>query len=169
MASIAALASLPLIMSAASTDDIRMPGSDRDSHGCIGSAGYIWSDATQKCVRPWEENPSATGSVRPPKALSGAEIDMQSLHMAISKLSETDRMELTKTIKTYLDSKGIKIPTKDETEAIKKENKVDRQEVKKENTATRETARTTTKSNHEAMKKRIDERRNNVMKGSISQ
>ncbi len=32
------------------------PGSDRDAHGCIPSAGYTWCDASQKCIRPWEEN-----------------------------------------------------------------------------------------------------------------
>lgn len=31
-------------------------GSDRDSHGCIGSAGYTWCEAKQKCIRIWEEN-----------------------------------------------------------------------------------------------------------------
>ncbi len=30
-------------------------GGDRDEHGCIGSAGYIWSEIDQQCVRPWEE------------------------------------------------------------------------------------------------------------------
>lgn len=30
------------------------PGSDRDAHGCIGSAGYRWCEATQQCERPWE-------------------------------------------------------------------------------------------------------------------
>ena len=29
-------------------------GGDRDAHGCIGSAGYSWCDATQRCERPWE-------------------------------------------------------------------------------------------------------------------
>nr|WP_224042866.1 hypothetical protein [Paraburkholderia unamae] len=29
-------------------------GSDRDAHGCIGSAGYAWCEATQRCERPWE-------------------------------------------------------------------------------------------------------------------
>jgi hypothetical protein len=33
-----------------------MPGSDRDAHGCIPSAGYSWCEASQKCYRPWEEN-----------------------------------------------------------------------------------------------------------------
>jgi len=33
-----------------------MPGSDKDSHGCIGSAGYAWCEVSQKCIKPWEEN-----------------------------------------------------------------------------------------------------------------
>lgn len=31
-----------------------MPGSDRDAHGCIGSAGYSWCARTAQCERPWE-------------------------------------------------------------------------------------------------------------------
>ena len=30
------------------------PGSDRDSHGCIPSAGYRWCGKTNQCERPWE-------------------------------------------------------------------------------------------------------------------
>jgi hypothetical protein len=30
-------------------------GSDRDSHGCIGSAGYQWCEEKGKCLRSWEE------------------------------------------------------------------------------------------------------------------
>lgn len=30
-------------------------GGDRDEHGCIGSAGYSWCPAKDKCLRPWEE------------------------------------------------------------------------------------------------------------------
>lgn len=30
-------------------------GGDRDEHGCIPSAGYIWCEKLQKCIRPWEE------------------------------------------------------------------------------------------------------------------
>jgi len=37
-------------------------GNDRDSHGCIGSAGYSWCDAKQKCIRPWEENCTESNS-----------------------------------------------------------------------------------------------------------
>ena len=30
-------------------------GNEKDIHGCIGSAGYSWCDAKQKCLRAWEE------------------------------------------------------------------------------------------------------------------
>ncbi len=30
-------------------------GADRDEHDCIGSAGYSWCEAKQKCLRVWEE------------------------------------------------------------------------------------------------------------------
>jgi hypothetical protein len=30
-------------------------GGDRDSHGCIGSAGYTWCEEKQICLRTWEE------------------------------------------------------------------------------------------------------------------
>ncbi|MEG1586338.1 MAG: hypothetical protein RR346_05640 [Bacteroidales bacterium] len=29
-------------------------GTDRDAKGCIGSAGYVWSDLRQECIRPFE-------------------------------------------------------------------------------------------------------------------
>lgn len=32
----------------------RPPGSDRDAHGCIPSAGYLWCAKTNSCERPWE-------------------------------------------------------------------------------------------------------------------
>lgn len=31
-----------------------MPGSDRDAHSCIPSAGYTWCAHTKQCERPWE-------------------------------------------------------------------------------------------------------------------
>lgn len=34
----------------------QLVGGDRDAHGCIGSAGYSWCEAKQKCLRIWEEN-----------------------------------------------------------------------------------------------------------------
>ncbi|MFA5411793.1 MAG: transglutaminase-like domain-containing protein [Candidatus Micrarchaeia archaeon] len=33
-----------------------MTGNDTDEHGCIGSAGYVWCEYSQQCIRPWEEN-----------------------------------------------------------------------------------------------------------------
>lgn len=31
------------------------PGADRDVHGCIPSAGYVWSDAQARCLRLFED------------------------------------------------------------------------------------------------------------------
>lgn len=43
------------IMSTKSSDQTKMmPGSDRDEHGCIGSAGYQWCARLKTCERPWE-------------------------------------------------------------------------------------------------------------------
>ena len=36
------------------TEEAGMPGSDRDEHGCIASAGYTWCERTRQCERPWE-------------------------------------------------------------------------------------------------------------------
>ncbi len=30
-------------------------GGDKDEHGCIGSAGYLWCEAKEACLQPWEE------------------------------------------------------------------------------------------------------------------
>ena len=39
-------------------------GSDKDEHGCIGSAGYSWCEASQKCLRIFEEFcPGAAASI----------------------------------------------------------------------------------------------------------
>lgn len=32
----------------------QITGGDRDEHDCIPSAGYVWSDLLQDCVRPFE-------------------------------------------------------------------------------------------------------------------
>lgn len=38
----------------AEVEETAMPGSDRDEHGCIGSAGYVWSEIKKDCIRPFE-------------------------------------------------------------------------------------------------------------------
>ena len=38
----------------ASAPPMSAPGSDRDEHGCIPSAGYAWCAKTAQCERPWE-------------------------------------------------------------------------------------------------------------------
>jgi hypothetical protein len=39
----------------ANNNDNQIVGGDRDEHGCIGSAGYSWCEAKEKCLRIWEE------------------------------------------------------------------------------------------------------------------
>ncbi len=34
--------------------------SQYDAHGCVPDGGYTWCEAKQKCIRPWEENCTAT-------------------------------------------------------------------------------------------------------------
>lgn len=47
-------------------------GGDTNEHGCIGSAGYTWCEAKQKCVREWEE-PCVEGSLSLDEARAVAE------------------------------------------------------------------------------------------------
>ena len=39
------------------------PGSDRDEHGCIPSAGYEWCESLQECIRPWETECPPSGQM----------------------------------------------------------------------------------------------------------
>lgn len=49
----------------AETSSSPVVGGDRDTHGCIGSAGYSWCGEAQKCLRIWEEpcNPEAAAAI----------------------------------------------------------------------------------------------------------
>ena len=40
-------------------DNTQLVGNDKDIHGCIGSTGYSWCEAKQKCIRVWEEDCNA--------------------------------------------------------------------------------------------------------------
>jgi putative hemolysin len=44
----------------------RLIGGDKDEHGCLIGAGYSWCEAKQKCIRPWEENCTATTQIANP-------------------------------------------------------------------------------------------------------
>ena len=44
-----------LLGACACAPEQQLVGADRDAHGCIGSAGYTWSEAQGSCVRLWEE------------------------------------------------------------------------------------------------------------------
>ncbi len=40
---------------------VGLVGNDKDSHGCIASAGYIWSELLQECIRPFEKGVKLLG------------------------------------------------------------------------------------------------------------
>lgn len=46
---------LCLLLSVGCASRTQIVGNDRDTHGCIGSAGYTWSDVRQSCIRIFEE------------------------------------------------------------------------------------------------------------------
>lgn len=37
------------------TETENILGGDVDDHGCIGSAGYVWSELKGECIRVWED------------------------------------------------------------------------------------------------------------------
>jgi hypothetical protein len=49
------LVAIILIISPGQKKEVPILGGDKDEHGCIGSAGYSWCEAKQKCLRIWEE------------------------------------------------------------------------------------------------------------------
>jgi hypothetical protein len=53
-----------LLLAACSTPEQHLVGADRDSHGCIGSAGAQWSPLANQCVQLFEQgvrlNPTAS-------------------------------------------------------------------------------------------------------------
>ena len=38
----------------ATSERTNIPGSNKDAHGCISSAGYSWCERTNQCERLWE-------------------------------------------------------------------------------------------------------------------
>lgn len=51
----------PVVTNSITPSDKQLVGNDRDEHGCIGSAGYVWCESKTKCLRTFEETcPSPT-------------------------------------------------------------------------------------------------------------
>ncbi len=48
------IASLFILVGCKSKKNVELVGNDRDSHGCIGSAGYRWSEVKKDCIRVFE-------------------------------------------------------------------------------------------------------------------
>lgn len=45
---------LCLAITACSATQPEPIGGDRDAHGCLPAAGYLWCERTQSCERAWE-------------------------------------------------------------------------------------------------------------------
>ncbi len=85
---------------------------------------------------------------------------MKGLHMAMGKLSDTDREEMIKMIRTFLESKGIIVPTKEEMKEKKEDVKTIRKEAKTEIKTMRQNSRDAIKAKREEMKAKIRDRKN---------
>lgn len=46
---------LLVALACASCSVTKTPGGDKDKHGCIGSAGYTWSEVQKDCIRLFEK------------------------------------------------------------------------------------------------------------------
>ena len=49
------LAIIILILVSACAKEEAILGGDKDEHGCIASAGYLWCESSQRCQRFWQE------------------------------------------------------------------------------------------------------------------
>jgi hypothetical protein len=77
----------PLNTTIPATTTAMMPGSDRDSHGCIGSAGYTWCDTKQTCLRTWEEPCTAESAPPPATPVTAATRALLPLPLAIAGIT----------------------------------------------------------------------------------
>lgn len=63
-------------------DPTTIVGSDRDEHGCIGSAGYSWCAVKEKCLREWEEPCDTTDAVE--KVQTDPVVEVSPVHMTLT-------------------------------------------------------------------------------------
>ena len=85
-------------------------GGDKDEYGCIGSAGYSWCEAKQKCLRVWEEPceeiPEVTGKFNFDSELVFCEFNgLMKKYTMFYRIRNT-----TKNIPTYQSKIWLKVP-----------------------------------------------------------
>lgn len=85
-------------------------GNDSDEHGCIGSAGYIWCEEKQKCIRPWEEvcNVKTEGVKIIPEVASQKAIEKLGNFELNIQLEEVEEDKSTKYIYAVYGLKDVK-------------------------------------------------------------
>ena len=67
---ITAILAIAMTCSCTVTKNEIATGADRDSHGCIASAGYTWSKVRQDCIRIFEDGISLNDAANPNATLS---------------------------------------------------------------------------------------------------
>jgi gas vesicle protein len=99
---------------------------------------------------------TASGMVRPPVG-TGAMIalELKALHEAGEKLTLEQRIELAKIIRTYMESKGIQVPTLPQTKEV-------RQEIKEVRKQTQEAIKQMREKTRDDIKNKREEFKNNI-------
>ncbi len=113
----------PYCMATSNDEDISV-WSDKDEHGCIGSAWYSWSQSSQQCVRVWENTGATSLEIAYDFGFNQGMTTMQSTQEyrandAITR-QEAAKMFVTLAEKTYWKSYGsfpevCNTPYKDES------------------------------------------------------
>jgi hypothetical protein len=132
-----ALASLVPVMMFASSDDISgLPTGKR----MFAASGMI--------------QPSGTGAM--------IAMELKTLHESAQKLTLEQRIELTKMIRSYIESKGITVPALPQVKAVRQEIKEIRKVAKEEIKVTREKAKTEIKTKRDEMKLKVQGKRGDI-------
>lgn len=70
-----------------------MPGSDRDSHGCIASAGYLWSEVRNDCIRLFETGIRLESPEEEESAFLVFSVDSSKVELFFSDDSDTEILD----------------------------------------------------------------------------
>lgn len=85
--SITLLGGIALSVSAQTITPPKPIGGDKDTHGCLISAGYSWNAAQKACTRPWEDAAklkaaSSTAKAKTPTSSTTARLQAEQRQMA---------------------------------------------------------------------------------------
>lgn len=100
-------------------------GGDRDAHGCIPSAWYVWSDSANACIRPWENQEAIEQDAMATRAYN-AGITKYSNWNDFMPNAPITREQAAKMIVMWMNgNSNIGVPMSDDTCTFTDENKID--------------------------------------------